>query len=116
MFWALFTLVALAFVVSIARRVNPISDRLSDPSRLQRVFAESAAAALRRADAQPEPDTPTAPLRVRRTPVPRSEPISFEMGDHFRLSEPPEINEPHGPFATGANWIVFAVLATGAAY
>src|SRR4029450_4200567 len=53
----LLVLVALAvpilFVANIVRRVREMSQRLQDPTRLQRVFAETAAAAPRRAGADP---------------------------------------------------------------
>src|SRR4029450_10389734 len=53
----LLVLVALAvpilFVANIVRRVREMSQRLQDPTRLQRVFAETAAAALRRAGGDP---------------------------------------------------------------
>jgi hypothetical protein len=134
--------VPIVVVVSIVRRVKQISSRLADPTRLQKAFAESAAAALRRAGTDPQslarletygvrdsaldPDSEPEPIplphpgrglqRPRRARVMRSGPVSFEMGDRFRLSEPPEIHEPHGPIATGANWLVFAALAGAAAY
>ncbi len=46
--------VPIAIVVSIVRRLAQFSERLRDPTRLQQAFAESAAAALRRAGADPQ--------------------------------------------------------------
>jgi hypothetical protein len=46
--------IPILIVAKIMRRVREVSGRLSDPTRLQRVFAESAAAALRRAGADPK--------------------------------------------------------------
>jgi hypothetical protein len=190
-FMTLLVLVALAvpilFVANIVRRVREMSQRLQDPTRLQRVFAETAAAALRRAGADPravakvevlgqgaadergpdlrdalyearigmrkhgaavpirpaapavpeppslfedEPPPPprSAPPRValepslHRTPRPRRHqaPVAplggFDTGDRFRLSEPPEMNEPHGPLQFNANWLALAALVGAAAY
>jgi hypothetical protein len=149
--WLISLLIGLAIpvfiIVTIVRRLKQFTSRLSDPSRLQKAFAESAAAALRRAGAEPkgiarleaiapEP-TPAAafdvsepiprPLPRRRTaalhraprprrPINRPEPISFEMGDHFRLSVPPDLSEPHGPLPFSPNWLAFAALLGAAAY
>lgn len=190
MFTLLMTLAALAIpiviVAKIVRRVRDVSSRLRDPTRLQRVFAESAAAALRRAGADPKaiaklevlgmgqsgerggvdlraalqearaalrkPDAaapipsaapPPAPppslfddalplphaARPRAAPRPaphriprprRPTPVTpiggFDMGDRFRLSEPPETGEPHGPLSFNANWLALAALVGAAAY
>ncbi len=202
-FATLMVLAALAipivFVAKIVRRVREVSQRLQDPTRLQRVFAETAAAALRRAGADPravakvevlgqgpaedraeqlravayeariglqrkggyavptrspapavpaaqelpslfedgprrppppqQPQPPrSAPPRValeqslHRTPRPRRHqaPVAplggFDAGDRFRLSEPPEMNEPHGQLQFNANWLALAALVGGAAY
>ena len=151
--WLISLLIALAIpvfiIVSIVRQVRKLSNRFSDPTKLQKAFAESAAAALRRAGADPkairrlETIVPSAPepvpavaidvseplpiARPRRTaalqrtprprrPMNRPEPISFEMGDHFRLSVPPELNEPHGPLPFNPNWLALAALIGAAAY
>ena len=191
-FVTLMVLVALAvpilFVANIVRRVRQVSQRLQDPTRLQRVFAETAAAALRRAGADPravakvevlgqgaasergadlrvaryeeriglrrkpgaavpihsaapaipvqEPPSlfgdesrplplPSAASSMRpapnRTPRPRRHqtPVAplggFDAGDRFRLSEPPEMNEPHG-LGFNANWLALAALVGAAAY
>lgn len=196
-FVTLMVLVALAvpilFVAKIVRRIREMSQRLQDPTRLQRVFAETAAAALRRAGADPKaiakvevlgqgaPSEPGADLRaalyearigmrkhgaavpirpaapavpavqeppslfedeprqppqpprsapprvaleqsLHRTPRPRRQqaPVAplggFDAGDRFRLSEPPELNEPHGPLQFNANWLALAALVGAAAY
>ncbi len=178
-----FVAIPIVIVVKIARRVGQVTQRLRDPTRLQQVFAESAAAALRRAGADPKaiaklevlgmgrPGQPkTADLRValqqaratlgaqsleaptelpervqraefgvvvppaprpieslravtplRRTPRMRpsssaNRPLSLDAGDQFRLSEPPDIQEPQGPLPFGANWIAFAAVLAAAAY
>src|SRR5436309_15710227 len=58
LFVTLMTFAAIAIpvvvVVMIVRRVSQVTQRLRDPGRLQQVFAESAAAALRRAGADPK--------------------------------------------------------------
>ena len=139
----LLVLIALAvpilFVAKIVRRVREMSQRLQDPTRLQRVFAESAAAALRRAGADPKaiaklevrgmdqsaaqpPELPR-PLfeAAQRNPRPRRQhrpapTVGFDMGDRFRLSEPPEISEPRGPLPFSVNWLAAAALVGAAAY
>ncbi len=171
LFETLLTIAAVAIpiviVVKIARRVRQVTRRLSDPTRLQRVFAESAAAALRRAGADPKaiaklevlgmgepgvrsevelraavqqaraalrksdaaapamPRSPVARLEteLRSPPRPRqhhraqaSHRVGLDMGDRFRLSEPPELNEPHRALRFSANWIAAAALAGAAAY
>jgi len=168
--------IPIAIVVAIVRRVARVSERLRDPTRLQRAFAESAAAALRRAGAdpkavaklevlrpeptvdrvadrnavayeariglqrkggyamQPRPPVAVAPeppsliedeprprlQPLRRAPRPRAQPtpspsLGLDLGDSFRLDEPPEINEPRGAFAV-SNWFAFALFASAAAY
>src|SRR5262245_28710285 len=74
--------IPIAIVVTILRRIQQATRRLNDPARLQRAFAESAAAALKRAGADPEtvaklevlgvPGPPTATRRValKRPPPP----------------------------------------------
>src|SRR5688572_11765234 len=109
---------------------------LSDPARLQRAFAEHAATALRRAGADPESIAklevlrrPPATERVvepvralphaRRSPRPRPRPaqpsLGLDMGDSFRLSQPPDQGEPQAPFGI-SNWVVMALLVGAAAY
>jgi hypothetical protein len=171
--------IPVLFVVKIVRRLQQVGRRFSDPARLQRVFAESAAAALRRAGAdsqavakievlgqRPASDraaalhakayeariglqrkgayaVPTQPpsvagpepihlfeeepqprpqlLQPRRRPArPRvrttQAPITgLDMGESFRLSEPPEQGEPHVR-ASISNWFVVALFAGAAAY
>src|SRR5437899_2346892 len=46
--------IPIIVVAKVVRRVKQVTSRLSDPTRLQRAFAESAAAALRRAGADPK--------------------------------------------------------------
>ncbi|HKA16362.1 MAG TPA: hypothetical protein VKH41_15165 [Myxococcota bacterium] len=157
--------IPIAIAVSIARRVERVARRLSDPARLQRAFAESGAAALRRAGADPEavaklevvgmgavgdhgatdlraaleearaamtapavklrrtalqdpprpPRTPREPRPVRpRRQAPVQQPIGLDTGDRFRLSEPPDMGEQHGPF--NANWLALAVAIGAVAY
>jgi hypothetical protein len=182
--------VPIVFVAKIVRRVREVSQRLQDPTRLQRVFAETAAAALRRAGADPQavakvevlgqgaadergadlraalyeartgmrqhgaavpvrPAAPAVPVpeplssfereprpqlprsappraalehSLHRTPRPRRQhpPVaplgSFDAGDHFRLSEPAETGEPHGPLQFNANWLALAAVVGAAAY
>ena len=135
--WLFSLLIAVAIAVSIARRVKQLANRLADPARLQRAFGEAAAIALRRAGAdprsvarletferEPEPSAPhrhigalQRPARPRpRMRMNRSGPIDFELGDRFRLSEPPENGEPHDLLRFDAGWIAIAVLVGGAAY
>jgi hypothetical protein len=166
-----FTLLAIAIplvvIASILRRAARFTERLRDPTRLQQIFAEHAASALRRAGADPKaiarledltrgklrrPHAPPAPIALgvpmqQETPLARDHPEPIEvleiarplrraersrprphpsaplsplggldLGDRFRLSEPPEISEPHGPIGFNANWIAFAALLGGAAY
>jgi type II secretory pathway pseudopilin PulG len=153
--------IPIAVVVSLIRRMGQFTDRLRDPSRHQRVFAEHAAAALRRAGAEPEAlaklerlgrdpakietdlrvaayeariglqrpaapeparvfDDPPRAQALRRPPRPRPRPtqspsLGLDLGESFRLSEPPEINEPHAPFAI-SNWLAVALFAGAAAW
>jgi hypothetical protein len=137
--------IPLAVISAILRRVKQVSSRLGDPTRLQKAFAESAAAALRRAGPDPqsvaqsarfvEPGStppklpvpePAAPPRLGGSlqrparprpgpPIQRSDRIGFEIGDRFRLSEPPEIHEPYRP-SFNANWLAFAAAVGAAAY
>jgi hypothetical protein len=164
--------IPIVFVVKIVRRLQRVG--FSDPARLQRAFAESAAAALRRAGAEPQavaklevlgqrpagnraadlhakayesriglqrkgnyavstrPPTPAAPAPprlledephpqpLRRRPRPRARPtqgpiVGLDMGESFRLSEPPDQGEPHTRVAI-SNWIAVALFAGAAAY
>jgi hypothetical protein len=54
-------------------------------------------------------------VRTRQQPV---APLGgLDLGDRFRLSEPPDISEPPGPAAFGGSWIaVVALLGAGAWY
>jgi len=66
---------------------------------------------------QEEPLARVERLRPRRRPSPPVSPLGgIDLGDRFRLSEPPEISEPHGPVGFNANWIAFAALLGGAVY
>jgi hypothetical protein len=168
--------IPIVFVVKIVRRVQQMSRRFADPARLQRAFAESAAAALRRAGAEPQaiaklevigqghasdraadlhaktyeariglqrkgsyavptrPPTPAAPeptdlfddgpqpqpQPLRRPPRARARPAQspiagLDMGESFRLSEPPDQGEPHARIAI-SNWFAVALFAGAAAY
>jgi len=142
--------VPIVFIVRIARRLQQVSRGFSDPARLQRVFAESAAAALRRAGADPqavakleglaqkpsadrvadrniaahearplfeaEPRPQVQPLRrpPRLRPT-QSASLGLDLGESFRLSEPPEIAEPRSAFAL-SNWFALVLFAGAAAY
>src|SRR5262249_7624116 len=54
MFGLVMTLIAVAIPIATARRGARVGRRRPPPARLQRAFAESGAAALRRAGADPE--------------------------------------------------------------
>jgi hypothetical protein len=56
------------------------------------------------------------PPRSRRSHTPVTPLGGFEMGDRFRLSEPPEISEPRGPLSFSVNWLAAAALVGAAAY
>ena len=140
--------IPIVVVVKIVRRLQRVSRRFSDPARLQRVFAESAAAALRRAGADPEAVArlevvsamPTRPrdvaaaepiqrfedeLQPRLQPLrrparprmrPKQSPIAgLDLGESFRLAEPPEQGEPYVRVAI-SNWFGVALVAGAAAY
>jgi len=168
--WFVMTLLSLAIpiaiVVTVFRRIQQVTRRLDDPARLRQAFAESAAAALKRAGADPKAvakklevlgmGTPgersaadlrdalqqarvavqtseeprMAPMKrsvsaprvaLQRPPRPRRpQPVQklggLDMGDRSRLSEPPDISEPHGPLPFSANWLAFAALLGAVAY
>jgi hypothetical protein len=103
-------------------------------TRLQELIAEGARQALLRSGAdheavarveellqpktrppppRPEPLVPRAPRRMR--PAARTV-VGLDMGDRFRLSEPPDLGESHGPRAFNANWLAVAALAFAALY
>jgi hypothetical protein len=151
--------IPIAIVAKIVRRVREVTSRLRDPTHLQRVFAQSTAAALRRAGTDPlavaarveapgaggAGDRRAADLRavleearaalpaparpieayeaerpLHRPPRPRHDPVTplggFEAGDRFRLSEPPELSEPHGPASLSGSWLALVALLGAAAY
>jgi hypothetical protein len=56
------------------------------------------------------------PPRPRRQHTPAAPSAGLQMGDRFRLSEPPEISEPHGPLSFNANWFAAAALVGATAY
>jgi hypothetical protein len=78
--------VAIPIVVltRIALRVSEAAKKLRDPARLQQMFAETAAAALRRAGADPKALEKLTVLGPRTPPLAQplpvaSEPLSFEV-------------------------------------
>jgi hypothetical protein len=65
-----------------------------------------------RAAARPAPHRTPRPRR----PTPVTPIGGFDMGDRFRLSEPPEIREARRPLPFNANWLAAAALVGAAAY
>ena len=131
-----FVAIPIAIVVKVVRRLQQMTRGLSDPARLQRAFAEHAATALRRAGADPQsiakldvlrqpPATdrvvepvralPRAPRSPRPRPRPSQPLLGLDMGDSFRLAQPPDQGEPQAPFGI-SNWVVMALLVGAAAY
>jgi len=131
--------IPIAIVVKVVRRLQQMTRGLSDPARLQRAFAEHAATALRRAGADPRsiaklevlrqplatergvappvralPRAPRSP-RPRPRPSPSQASLGLDMGDSFRLAQPPDQGEPHAPVAI-SNWLAVALFAVAAAY
>jgi hypothetical protein len=115
-----FALIAIpiAVMASLVRRVKQVTRRLDDPARLQQLFAESAVSALRRAGADSQSVARVEPVRAvlmqrpsrPRRQAPMNRGVGLDMGDSFRLSEPPELNEPRGPVSF-ANWLAVALFA-----
>jgi hypothetical protein len=57
------------------------------------------------------------PRPTRRQPTAPIAPLGgLETGESFRLSEPPEAGEPHGPFPFSSNWLALAAAIGTAAY
>jgi hypothetical protein len=140
--------IPIVFVVKIARRVQQISRRFSDPARLQRAFAESAAVDLHATayeariglqrkgayavptrppgavapepiqlfeeEPQPKPPPLRRPTRLRVRPT-QSPIAGLDMGESFRLAEPPDQGEPPVRVAI-SNWFGVALFAAAAVY
>ncbi len=96
-----FVAIPIAIVVTIVRRLARVSQRLRDPTRLQQAVAKLEVIGMGAPHARARP--PTNRLG------------GLDMGDSFRLSEPPDQGEPHARVAI-SNWFAVALFAGAAAY